>query len=354
LLLFGAWGGLLADRIPKRRLLSVTQPLLMLPALTLWMLSWQGVVEPWMVFALVLCRGSVLAIDNPARQAFVSEMVGTERVVNAVALNSVVVSAARVFGPAAAGAIIAAVGVSTCFLVNAGTFVVMVAMLRLMDPAQLVAPPKADQARERKGRLRLAYRHVMDQPELRIPLLMMVLVGMISFNFSTVLPLLASETWHGNGSTYAALTAAMGIGSVVGALLTGARGRVTPAALVLASVGFGVFQLTAAIAPTIGLQAVALALLGAASVAFSAGVNSSLQVGAAPAMRGRVMALYSVVFLGSTPIGGPIVGWLSEALGPRFGLAIGGVAALVAALLAHLAYARVAARGEVRRETVVA
>jgi MFS family permease len=345
MLLFGAWGGLLADRIPKRRLLSITQPLLILPALTLWLLSAEGVVQAWMVFALVLARGSVLAIDNPARQAFVSEMVGPARVVNAVALNSVVVSAARVVGPAAAGAIIAVAGVSVCFLVNASTFVVMIVVLRLMDPRALEPVPA--RARE-PGAVRLAWRHVMDTPQLRIPLLMMVLVGTVSFNFSTVLPLLASQTWHGSGATYAALTAAMGVGSVVGALVTGARGSVAPALLVGTSAAFGATALASAVAPSLELQSVALALMGAASVAFSAGVNSALQVGAAPAMRGRVMALYSVVFLGSTPIGGPLVGLLCEAFGPRAGLVAGGIAALAAAGLARVAYARVAHPGGTR------
>jgi predicted MFS family arabinose efflux permease len=340
-LLFGAWGGVLADRLDKRRLLTVTQLLMALPAITLWALTAHGHVETWMVFALVLARGSVNAIDNPARQAFVMEMVGADRVVNAVALNSVIVHSARIVGPAAAGGVIALLGVAPCFAVNAATFVVMVIALRSMDPALLQRVPRA--GRE-PGQLRSALAYVRRTPELWIPLAMMVLVGTVSFNFQVLLPLLAAVTWHGSAGTYAALTASMGIGSVLGALAAGARGRVTPRILVLASAMFGSAELLVALAPSFPLQALALVPLGAASVTFAAGVNSSLQLAADPAVRGRVMALYSVVFLGSTPIGAPLVGWLAELAGPRAGLYAGAAAALAAAAWARVAFARAAGR----------
>jgi MFS family permease len=339
-LVAGAWGGLLADRIPKRRLLTITQALMAIPALTLWGLTATGVVVPWMVLALVFTRGCVNAFDNPARQSFVVEMVGPERVVNAVSLNSVLVHTARIVGPATAGAVIAILGVAPCFLLNALTFVAMLVALRRMDPAQLIAAPVA--SRE-PGQLRSAMRYVLATPTLRIPLAMMALVGTLSFNFQVLLPLLARFTWHGNASAYAALTAAMGLGSVGGALASGARGRVTPRILTVAAGGFGALMLLAAVAPTFPLQLLALVPLGAMSVTFAAGVNSALQLAVEPALRGRVMALYSVVFLGSTPIGGPIAGWLSEAAGPRAGLVMGGVAALVAGLVAQRAFVRGAA-----------
>jgi MFS family permease len=169
---------------------------------------------------------------------------------------------------------------------------------------------------------------------------MMVVVGTVSFNFQVLLPLLASQTWHGTAATYATLTAAMGVGSVLGALAAGARGEATPGILVLASALFGAAELLVALAPSFELQALALVPLGAASVTFAAGVNSSLQLAAAPAMRGRVMALYSIVFLGSTPIGAPLVGWLAEVAGPRSGLYAGAAAALAAAAYARYAFAR--------------
>jgi MFS family permease len=337
ILLFGAWGGLLADRIPKRRLLTCTQLAMAVPALTLWALTAGGVVEAWMVLALVLVRGSVNALDNPARQAFVVEMVGADRVVNAVALNSVIVHSSRIIGPAAAGAVIALLGVAPCFLVNAVSFLAMLVALRTMDPDALLAPKPVAR---RGGELRSALRYVARTPELRIPLAMMALVGTVSYNFQVLLPLLAKFTWHGNASTYAALTAAMGVGSVAGALAAGARGRVTPRLLVAAALAFGTAELLVMAAPSLPLQVLALVPLGAASVTFAAGINSTLQIAVEPAMRGRVMALYSVVFLGSTPIGAPLVGWLAEAAGPRAGLLAGALAALIAAVVARWAFNR--------------
>jgi predicted MFS family arabinose efflux permease len=228
--------------------------------------------------------------------------------------------------------------------VNALSFLAMLVALRTMDPSALSAPRRI--GRE-GGELRSALRYVRRTPELLIPLLMMAVVGTVSFNFQVLLPLLASFTWHGSASTYAALTAAMGVGSVAGALAAGARGRVTPRLIVAASLAFGVAELLVTVAPTLELQLACLVPLGAASVTFAAGVNSSLQIAVEPAMRGRVMALYSVVFLGSTPIGAPLVGWLAEALGPRAGLVAGGAAALLAAALARTAFSRIhAARPE--------
>jgi MFS family permease len=340
-LLAGAWGGLLADRVPKRLLLTVTQVLNIVPVLAMWALTASGAVEAWMVLGLIFVRGAVNAVDNPARQSFVVEMVGAERVVNAVSLNSVLVHTARIVGPATAGLVIALFGVAPCFLVNALTFLAMLVALRRMEPADLQPAPRAARAR---GQLRSALRHVLATPALRIPLAMMAVVGMLSFNFQVLLPLLARFTWHGTASAYAALTAAMGVGSIAGALASGARGRVSPRILTAASAGFGLFTLLAAAAPTFALQLLALVPLGAMSVTFAAGINSSLQLAVEPELRGRVMALYSVVFVGSTPIGGPIAGWLAETAGPRAGLVLGGVAALVAAVVAARAFARAAAR----------
>jgi MFS family permease len=338
ILLFGAWGGLLADRLPKRRVLMTTQALMALPALTLFALYEWGTVAPWMVYALVLVRGSVNAVDNPTRQSFVIELVGPDRLVNAVSLNSVIVQSARIIGPATAGAVIALTGVGTCFAFNALSFIAMLVALAGMDRAALrVAPP----AERRRGDLRAALRHVRRAPALWIPLGMMALVGTLSFNFQVLMPLLASQTWHGTALTYALLTAAMAAGSVAGALASGARGRVSPRLLVVAATGFGVLELAAAMAPSLPLQVAALVPLGAMTVTFSAGVNSTIQLAVDPAMRGRVMALYSVVFLGSTPIGAPLVGWLAEIAGPRAGMALGAAAALLAAALASGAYQRV-------------
>jgi MFS family permease len=337
ILVFGAWGGVLADRWPKRSLLVVTQSSMAAPALALWALTAAGAVEPWMVFGLVFVRGAVNSIDNPTRQSFVIEMVGADRVVNAVGLNSVLIHSARILGPAGAGVLIATLGVAPCFLINAITFAAMIVALRGMDPALLAEPPERDRE---GGGVRAAIRYVRGEPGLAIPLAMMVVVGTLAFNFQVLLPLLGRFTFDGGAAAYTALAVAMAIGSVGGALATGARGRVSERLLVGAAAAFGLFALLAAAAPTLPVALAVLVPLGAVSVTFAAGVNSTLQLGASPAMRGRVMALYSVVFLGSTPIGGPIVGLLSQVAGPRAGLLLAAVAALAAAAGGAIAFAR--------------
>ncbi len=338
MLLIGAWGGLIADRMAKRRLLMITQTLHMLPPLALFALAVSGALTPLAVYAIVLARGTVNAVDYPTRQAFVMEMVGSDRVVNAVSLNSVLIHSARIVGPALAGVLIATVGVAPCFALNAASFAVMIVALARMDGAALlpaeVAPPQP-------AAVRAGLRYVRATPQLWIPLGLMAIVGTLGFNFQAILPLLARFSFEGGASAYAALVSAMGIGAVIGALTNGARGSVTPALLAGAAIGFGALSLLAAGAPTIGLELLVLAPLGAASVTLAASVNSALQLASAPAMRGRVMALYSVVFLGSTPIGAPLAGWLSEQVDPRAALVMAGVAALVAGLLARVAFERV-------------
>jgi MFS family permease len=342
-LLFGAWGGLLADRLPKRKLLMLTQALLALPAFTLWVLYSQGLASVGIVYALVLVRGVVTAFDNPARQSFVVELVGADHVVNAVGLNSVVVHTARIAGPAAAGGLIAVFGVGPCFLVNTLSFAAMLIALHGMDVASLQPARRA--GRER-GQLRSAFAYVMRTPELMVPLAMMTVLGTLSYNFQVLLPLLARFTWNGGASTYAALTVAMGVGSVAGALVSGARRKVTPRLLVGAAIAFGGIELAVAGAPVLSLQLLLLVALGSVSVTFAASINSSLQLAVEPAMRGRVMSLYSVVFLGSTPIGAPLVGWLAETGGPRAGLLLGAIAALITGLVARVAYSRGGVRTE--------
>jgi MFS family permease len=338
MLLFGAWGGLLADRFPKRSLLMATQALMALPAIGLFAVTVSGIVVPWMVYLAVFAMGVVNAVDNPTRQSFVIEMVGADRVVNAVSLNSVIVQSARIVGPAIAGLLIAAVGVGHCFAFNALTFAVMIVALWRMDPAQLRSAPTA--GRE-AGAIRAGLRYVRRTPALAVPLALMALVGTFGFNFQVVLPLLARFSFDGGAGVYAALVSGMGVGSVAGALVTGARGRTGPRLIAAAALAFGVTALLAAAMPTLALEVAMLTLLGAASVTFAASINSTLQLAVEPAMRGRVMALYSVVFLGSTPIGGPLAGWLSQAYDPRVALLLAAVAGLAAAWAARVSLARV-------------
>jgi MFS family permease len=340
MLFLGAFGGLLADRVPKRRLLLLTQGLHMVAPLTMLALALTVGLAPWMVYALVFVRGSVNAVDYPTRQAFVMEIVGGDRVVSAVSLNSVLVHSARVIGPAIAGVAIALVGPEPCFALNAASFLVMIAALATMDTAAL---RPAEIAPREPHAVRAAFGYVRRTPDLWIPLALMGAVGTLGFNFQAVLPLLAKFTFDGGAGAYAALLSAMGIGAVVGGLAAGARGRATPALLAGASIAFGALALLAAGAPTMAVELAVLAPLGAASVTLAASINSALQLAADPAMRGRVMALYSVVFLGSTPIGAPLAGWLSEVLDPRAALVLAGLAGIGAGLAARVAFARAAA-----------
>jgi MFS family permease len=348
MLLFGAWGGLLADRFPKRKLLMATQGLMALPAIALFAVAVAGVAAPWMVYLAVFAMGAVNAVDHPTRQSFVIEIVGPDRVVNAVSLNSVIVQSARILGPAFAGLLIAGLGVAPCFAVNVITFGAMILALRGMDPAQLRAAPRT--AHE-PGAIRAGLRYVRATPELAIPLALMALVGTFGFNFQVVLPLLARFSFGGGAATYAALVSAMAVGSVAGALLTGARGRTSPRLIAAAALAFGAFALSAALAPGLVVEVAALIALGAAAVTFAASINSTLQLSVAPHMRGRVMALYSVVFLGSTPIGGPLAGWLSEAYSPRAALLLAASAGLSAAWAAHAALGRRPPRPESQKRT---
>jgi MFS family permease len=337
MLLAGAWGGLLADRIPKRRLLIVTQALMAIPAAGLFAVTAAGAAAPWMVYLAVFAMGAVNAVDNPTRQSFVIEMVGPDRVVNAVSLNSVIVQMARIVGPALAGLLIAGFGVVPCFGLNALTFAAMIAALWGMDPRGLHTEPVAPRT---PGAIRAGLRYVARTPELAVPLALMGLVGTLGFNFQVVLPLLAKFSFDGGATTYAAMVSAMAVGSIGGALVNGAHGRTSPRLIAGGALAFGVLGLLCASMPTLALELPILALLGAAAVTFAATINSTLQLAVAPEMRGRVMALYSVVFLGSTPIGGPLVGWLSETYDPRVALLLAGVAGLSAAWAARVSFSR--------------
>ncbi|MCB0865612.1 MAG: MFS transporter [Solirubrobacterales bacterium] len=332
ILLFGALGGALADRFDKRKLLMVSQTGMAIPALLLFALVASGAAQAWMVLVVIGLRGLVLSVDNPARQAFVIEIVGPDRVVNAVGLNSVLVHSARITGPAIAGVIIALWGVSPVFALNALSFVAMLVALWMMDPSKLSRP----EPKRTRGGVREAIRYVAGSRDLSVPLALMAVLGTLGFNFQVIIPILAERSFDGNVAAYSLLMIAMGIGSIAGAVIFGARNRASKALIAGAAAGFGLAALLAAAAPTLALEMLALAVLGLCSVTFAAGINSGLQLAAAPDMRGRVMALYSIVFLGSTPLGGPLAGWLGESVGPRAPLVLAGVAALAVAAAAAL------------------
>jgi MFS family permease len=327
-LLLGPYGGVIADRVDKRRLMVVLQSLMGVQALILGLLTVLGIVHLWEVEVLAVVLGLNNTFENPARQAFVLEMVGPDHLRNAVTLNSVTVNAARAVGPAVAGVLIATVGVGTCFLANAGSFVAVVVSLTVMNRAALVPSTPTERS---PGQLREGLSYVRGHRNLLVPLVMMAMVGMLTYEFQVTLPVLAKHTFHGSSEAYGFMTAAMGLGAVAGGLVTAARGSTGTRPLIMAAVGFGAATLFAALAPLLGLELVALALVGWGSVSFLALGNSTLQLNAEASMRGRVMALWAVAFLGSTPIGGPAIGWIIRASNPRVGLLVGAVTCFVAA-----------------------
>jgi MFS family permease len=327
-LLAGAWGGVIADRVDKRRLLVATQAAAGALALALGAVTALGVVQLWMIYALALGLGSVNALDNPARRAFVVEMVGTEHVSNAVSLSSAMFMAARVIGPAIAGLVIAGLGVSWCFFGNGVSYAAAVLAFVMMRENEFFG---VEPVPRRKGQLREGLRYAWSTPALRLPLVLTAVIGTLAFNFQVVLPLLAKQTFSGSAGTLGALYACMSIGSVVGALVSAHEPRATIRFLLGAALAYGAALVVAAFAPTLPLEMLVLVPVGAAGIAFTAMANGVLQTECAPEMRGRVAALFTVAFLGSTPIGGPIIGWVSQQLGPRAGLWVGGVATLAVA-----------------------
>ena len=349
-LLLAPYGGVIADRVNKRRLMIVLQSAMGLQALVLGLLTVAGVVHVWEIGILAALLGFNNAFENPSRQSFMLEMVGPEHLRNAVSLNSVLVNVARLIGPAVAGIMIATVGEGVCFLANAASFVAVVASLVTMDKTALSPTEPTPRA---KGQLREGLRYVRSTPELAIPLLMMGLVGCLTYEFQVSLPVMASRGLHVGATGFGFMTAAMGLGAIVGGLRVAARGKTGLAPLVAAVCALGVTVMLAALAPNLALELAALAFAGAASISFMSTGNSTLQLTAEPSMRGRVMSLWFVAFQGSTPIGGPIVGVVMAAFGARAGLGLGAVTCATAAVLGVAAVRRQRAVAGERADAVL-
>ena len=333
-LVLGAWAGALADRVDKRKLLLVTQAAAAVLALVLGLLTVTDVVTVWMVWLLAALTGVSVALGIPSQQSFVYEMVGPDDLANAVGLNGVVINASRIAGPALGGVLISSVGVAPCFLLNAASFLAVIAALLLMRPAELFRGKPV--ARE-KGQVREGFKYVWRTTELRVPLLMLGIVSVMAYNYSVILPLLTKDVFGRGGGAYGALSAAMGAGALVGALVMAGRARPSTRLLVFSTFAFGVVSLVLAVAPGYFVAGALLVGIGAAAMLFNGSTNSLLQLNAGHAMRGRVMSLWAVVFLGSTPIGGPITGLLVRGLGVRWAVAIGGVATLLVAAYGYAA-----------------
>jgi MFS family permease len=336
-LVLGAWAGALADRVNKRKLLIVTQSVAAGLALVLGVLTATDVVTVWMIWVLAALTGSATALDMPSRQSFVFEMVGPDDLANAVGLNAVIINSSRIVGPALGGVLIAGFGVAPCFFLNAASFVAVIVALAVMRTGEL-SPSKP--VRRLPGQVREGLRYAWRAPQLRVPLVMMAVVSTLSYNFSVVLPLLTEQAYGRGPGAFGALSAAMGVGALSGALLMASRARPSRRLLVASTFAFGFVTVLLAASPGYLWGMALLVPLGAAGVLFISTTNSLLQLNADDAMRGRVMALWSVVFLGSTPIGGPLTGLLARGFGVRAAVAIGGVAALATAAGAYLSLRR--------------
>ncbi|MFW0794010.1 MFS transporter [Gordonia sp. CPCC 205515] len=337
ILLLGPYAGVIADRVDRRKLMIILQSVMGVLAAVLAVLALGGWVQVWQVGVLAVLLGLNNAFENPARQAFIHQIVGEGLIRNAVTLNSVMVNAARAVGPAVAGLVLAAVGAGWCFAINAASFAAVVASLVFMNTAAI---HYEEPVRRAKGQLREGLRYVAGIPTLWLPLVMMALVGTLAYEFQVSLPAAAKETFVGGPEALGFMTSAMGVGAVVGGLIVAARGTTGLRPLTIAAAGFGVTIAITAIAPSLPVAIGALFFVGWLSVTFMSTGNATLQLNSEPQMRGRVMSLWSVAFMGSTPIGGPIIGWISEQHGARVGLAVGAVACFVAAALGVVAWRR--------------
>ncbi len=328
-LFFGAMGGVIADRVSKRKILYFTQGGSALLALILGILVAINVIQLWMIYILATLLGFINAIDNPARRTFVIEMVGSKELRNAITLFSTEFNLSRVIGPAIAGGLIAAFGLAPCFLINAASYIAVLICLFLMrqEELHLVEPVK-----RAKGQLREGFRYVKDSQLLRNVLLMMAIIGTLTYEFQVNLPLVAKFTFMGGAEYFAFLNSAMGIGAVVGGLATASRKKTTTRGLIKTALGFGAAILVASIAPSFHIALLAMVIVGVFSIIFTSQGDTILQLESAPNMRSRVVALWSVAFLGSTPIGGPIIGWIGEYASPRWSLATSGIAAIIAGI----------------------
>jgi len=328
ILLLSPYAGLLVDRYSKRRVLLATQTGLGLVSGLLGAAVLTGDIRLWQVVVLAVLFGIFSAVDNPARQAFVQEVVGHDLIRNAVTLNTTTVNVARVIGPAIAAVLVATVGIGWCFVVNAVSFGFVIASLLSLNVKNLYPVPPVPR---RRGQLREGLRYAAGVPAIARPLLMMALVGTFTFEFEVSLPLLASTTFHGTETTYSWLIGALGAGAVAGGLYAARSSRTGVARLTKAALGYAVAVGLVAAAPTLATAVAACALAGAASVFFLTTGNATIQLASDPAYRGRVTALWSMALVGSTPIGSPVIGALSDLASPRYALALGAVACLAAA-----------------------
>ncbi|MBC6460305.1 MFS transporter [Actinomadura sp. HBU206391] len=329
LLLFGLWGGVIADRYSKRRVLMITQVSMGALALILGVLSIGGVAQVWHVYLLAFALGLATVVDNPTRQTFVVEMVGRKDLPNAIALNSATFNGARIVGPAVAGVAIALVGTGPVFLINAASFSAVLLGLKAMrerDLHQVGEPvPRA------KGQLREGLRYVKGRRDLVMVLVLVGFIAAFGMNFQLTTALMARQVFHSGASSFGLASTMLAVGALSGALLSARRVRPSRRMLLMAALLFGVFEVLTGLMPTYWSFLALLVPTGIALMTFTTTANATMQLNVAPEMRGRVMGLYMFVFLGTNPLGAPMVGWMAEQFGPRLSIVAGGLVATVAA-----------------------
>ena len=347
-LVFSMLGGILADRYDKRRVLMVTQAAMAALAVALGLLDLSGSAQLWHVYVLAGLMGVVSAIDVPVRQSFAVEMVGGDGLTNALSLNAATFNSARIVGPALAGVLITAVGTGWLFLANAVMTLGVITGLLLMRASELFRSPPVGRS---PGQLREGLRYVRGRPDLILPMLLIFVIGTFGLNFPVTLALMAREEFGRGATEYGLLTTMVAVGSLAGALLSGRRtGPPRQRLLLISALGFGLIETAVGLMPTYVLLAVALIPMGWITLTTTIAANSTVQLSVEPTMRGRVMALYLICFMGGTPLGGPLIGVASDLFGPRAGLVGGGLVCAVAAVLLGLLFSRM--RGLRLREQV--
>jgi MFS family permease len=327
-LLFGPWGGTVADRVNLRRLLIGTQTAYGVLAALLWALAVAGKASVAVIVAISVAGGVVQIVDSPARQAFVGSLVMPEDLSSAVSLNGVVMNSARVVGPALAGVLIVTIGTTPCFAVNALSYLAVIAALVMLHPL------RPGVRRRATGGVRAGLRYAASRQQLWLPLVMMALVGLLAFNFPVILPVLASHTFHGNGGTYGLLSTMLSVGSVAGSLGVGLIRHPRRQYLMATALAFGAFLAATAGAPDVAVACLTLLATGAAAFSFVTLCSTTLQLHSSSAYRGRIMALWVYVYIGTSPVGSIITGAIISAAGVRAALLTGAAACLVAAAIA--------------------
>jgi MFS family permease len=329
-LLFGGYAGLVADRSDKRKLLLIVQSLAMVQSFALGSIAFMHKPPVWGIFLIAIAGGIATAFDNPARRSFVVEMVETEDINNAVSLNSALMTGSRIFGPALAGVLITTVGFGWAFWLDGISYVAVLVGLAKMNPAELHPAPPAVRGR---GQISAGIKYARSIPELWVPLVMMTIIGTLAFNFQTVLPVFVRRDLHGGTLTFTLLFSVVSSGSLVGALITARRRVVGLKHVTFAALGFGVSMVLLALSPNTAIAFIVGVTLGLTSITFMTSSTAIVQTRSDPSMRGRILALQSIVFLGSTPIGGPIVGTISQNFGARYALGLGAIGCVAAGVI---------------------